>query len=202
MKPGKNSQLIPVIIIVLIVVVSVAAIVAFVRTIAGGDGASTEDNEITQEERALLSSTADRGVRMTVRGEITADETHRSYRVEITPSSRTMTTYKGYLDQLHDTVQISNNVAAYEEFVYALGRAGMDEGEAFTGVDDDTRGLCANGKILEFELLQNGQSTKRLWTTTCSGIDGSFTANDGVISDMFINQIPDSQALISDINKS
>ncbi len=27
---------------------------------------------------------------------------------------------------------------------------------------DDTRGLCARGKILEFETLQNGRSVKRL----------------------------------------
>lgn len=201
MKPGNNSQLIPVIIIVLIVVVSVAAIVAFIRTVAGG-GSSTDGSETDQEQSVLLSTTADRGVRMTVRGEITADETHRSYRLEVTPNSRSMTTYKGYLDQMHDTVHLSNNVAAYEEFVHALSLAGMDQGTPFTGVEDDTRGLCASGKIIEFELTQNSESVKRLWTTTCSKVKGSFTANHQAISEMFLNQIPESRDLISDINKS
>lgn len=200
MKPGRNSQLVPVIIIVLIVVVSVAAIVAFIRTVAGGGSSETE--EVVQEERALLSTTADRGVRMTVRGEITADETHRSHQIEITPNSRSMTTYKGYLDQMHDSVQLNNSVAAYEEFVHALARAGMDEGEPFTGPEDDTRGICATGKVLEFELLQNGQPIKRLWTTTCSRISGSFEANHQLISEMFMKQIPQSRELISEINKS
>lgn len=202
MKHGKNSQLLPVIIIVVVVVISVAMIVALVRTFIFNGGASTSE---TQEQRnadetALLSTGIDRGVRMTVRGGITADERFRSYQIIVKPTMRSMITYAGYLDQPIDTVQLENNGRAYEEFVYALNRAGMVKGTAFTGEKDDTRGLCSTGKILEFEILQNDRSLKRLWTTTCKD-KGSLQANATELSDMFLAQIPDGKKLLQKINK-
>ena len=167
MKHGKN-QLLPVIIIVIIVVISVAAIVSLVRTFFGGSSQNTETVQQQEDgEAALLSTSLDRAVRMTIRGEITADEKFRTYQIVISPNSRSMTTYASYLDQPIETEALDNNVKAYEEFVYALNRAQMMKGEPLEGEKDDTRGLCANGKVIEFETLQNDQRVKRLWTTTC-----------------------------------
>lgn len=201
MKHGK-SQLVPVIIIVIIVVVSVAAIVSLVRTVFSGNSAQTE-TAVQQDvgEAALLSTSLDRAVRMTIRGEITADEKFRSYQIVIKPNSRNMTTYASYLDQPLDSVTLENNTKAYEEFVYALNRAEMMNGEPLKGADDDTRGLCAKGKVLEFETLQNEQRVKRLWTTTCKDARGSLEANSTQLSDMFLQQIPQGRDLLKTINK-
>ena len=157
MKHGRNSQLVPVILIVVIVVISVAAIMAFVRTVMGGDSQNSSQQTKTQQEEAeeaLLSTSLDRAVRMTVRGGITADESFRSYQMTISPNKRSMTTYKGYLDQPQDNLNLDNNTKAYEEFVFALNRADMMKGDPLTGNADDTRGICANGKVMEFEILQ------------------------------------------------
>lgn len=202
MKHGKSSQIVPVILIVIIVVVSVAAIVALTKTLFFNDG----DNQTAQQQNAdvaaLLDTTADRGVRMTVRGNITADEQFRSYQVTITPSQRTMTTYAGYLDSPIDTVQYDNNVKAYTEFVHALNRAGMVAGQQFQGDQDDTRGICANGKVLEFETIQSSQPVKRLWTTTCKNAKGSLKASSDQLGDLFLIQIPAGDDLLDKINKS
>lgn len=202
MKHGKNSQLLPVIMIVVVVVVSVAMIVALVRTfiLNGGNTGPTTEQQRNADETALLSTAIDRGVRMTIRGDITANEKFRSYRITITPTMRSMVTYAGYLDQPIDQVQLENNSRAYEEFVHALNRAGMVKGTAFTGEKDDTRGICSNGKVLEFETLQNERTVKRLWTTTCKE-RGSLQANSGQLSDMFVAQIPQSKELLKKINK-
>lgn len=200
MNPHRGNQLLPVIIIVIIVVVSVAAIVALARTLLFND--SSEETEEVQRN-TLIETTADRAVRMTIRGEITADEEFRSYRITVSPSSRVMTTYAGYLDSQIDTVNLDNNTRAYEEFVFALDRAGMMEGTALTGEENDRRGLCPSGKILEFETLSGGQSEKMLWTTTCGGrAGGSFEANASQISDMFLQQIPQGQELLDNINEN
>ena len=202
MKHGKN-QLVPVIIIVIIVVVSVAAIVSLVRTFFAGDSAQSpvaQQQDVSEE--ALLSTSLDRAVRMTIRGEITADEKFRSYQIVIKPNSRNMTTYASYLDQPIDSVTLENNAKAYEEFVYALNRAQMMEGTPLEGAEDDTRGLCAKGKVLEFETLQNDQRVKRLWTTTCKDARGSLKANSTQLSDMFLQQIPQGRDLLKAINKS
>ena len=203
MKHGRNSQLVPVILIVVIVVISVAAIVAFVRTVMGGDSQNSSQQTKTQQEEAeeaLLSTSLDRAVRMTVRGGITADESFRSYQMTISPNKRSMTTYKGYLDQPQDNLNLDNNTKAYEECVFALNRADMMKGDPLTGNADDTRGICANGKVMEFEILQNERTVKRLWTTTCRNIRGSFKAKADYISELFLQQIPESRKLIKKIN--
>jgi hypothetical protein len=196
----RNNQLLPVIIIVVVVVVSVAAIVALARTLLFGGGDSGEQTEQPQQN-ALIQTSSDRSVRMTIRGPITADEKFRSYQITISPSSRVMTTYAGYLDQQIDTVQLENNSRAYEEFVFALDRAGMMEGTPLEGEQNDRRGLCPTGKILEFETLQNSNPTEALWTTTCGGVRGSFKGNSAQISDMFLGQIPQGPELLKKINE-
>lgn len=199
MNPNRSNQLLPVIIIVIIVVVSVAAIVALARTLLFGGGSGEQTEEI--EKNALIETTSDRGVRMTIRGPITADEAFRSYQITVTPSSRTMTTYAGYLDSQIDTVQLDNNTRAYEEFVFALDRAGMMDGTPLQGEENDRRGLCPTGKILEFETLKGRESEEMLWTTTCGGVKGSFEANSSQISDMFLGQIPQGPDLLRNINE-
>lgn len=200
----RKSQLVPVIIIVLIVVVSVAAIVSLARTIffsgGSGDNSSGQKTSIQTQQDALLNTQADRAVRMTVRGPITANEKFRSYQITITPSSRNMTTFESYLDQQIDTVQLDNNVKAYEQFVFALNRAGMMSGKPFEGDADDTRGICSSGKVLEFETLQNAQTVTHLWTTTCSGTKGSLTADSSYLGDMFLKQVPQGPTLLKKIN--
>ena len=202
MKQGKNSQLLPVIFIVIIIVVAVAAIVALVRTFVLGGGSGQETvQQVDADEAALLSTSAERGVRMSIRGELTADEKFRSYQITIRPGSRNMTTYEGYLDRPVESVNLDNNTRAYEEFVHALNRAGMIAGTPLQGEADDIRGLCHGGKILVFETLQNDQVLKRLWTTTCGRQSGgSLEANDTQLSSMFLQQIPEGPRLIKNIN--
>lgn len=201
MNPNRSNQLLPVILIVVIVVVSVAAIVALARTLLFGGGESTEQTE-EPEKVALVQTTSDRAVRMTIRGPITADEKFRSYQITVSPSSRVMTTYAGYLDQQIDTVQLDNNTRAYEEFVFALNRAGMMDGTPLEGEKNDRRGLCPTGKILEFETLQNSQPVEMLWTSTCGNAKGSFKANSSQVSDMFLAQVPQGPDLLKKINES
>lgn len=201
MKHG-NNQLLPVIIIVIIVVISVAAIVSLVRTFFGGQSqTSTTVQQREDAEAALLNTSAGRAVRMTIRGEITADEKFRTYQIVVSPTSRSMTTYASYLDQPIDSVTLTNNTKAYEEFVYALNRAQMMNGEPLEGDKDDIRGLCASGKVLEFETLHNDQRVKRLWTTTCKESRGSLKANSTKLSNMFLEQIPQGSDLLKAINK-
>ena len=202
MKHGKN-QLLPVIIIVVVVVLSVAAIVSLVRTffLNGDSGGVQTAQEKNADEEALLNTSVDRSVRMTVRGEITADEKFRSYQIVIKPNSRSMTTYSSYLDRPIDSVTLDNNTKAYEEFVYALNRAGMTEGEPLEEGKDDTRGLCADGKVLEFETLHNDQTVERLWTSTCKSARGSLVASSGQLSELFMQQIPQSRDLLRQIDK-
>jgi anionic cell wall polymer biosynthesis LytR-Cps2A-Psr (LCP) family protein len=198
MYKGNSSRILPIVIILIIVAIAIAALVSVGRLIFGGG--ETAKPETDGGQTALLDTSLSHSVRMTVRGPIVADENFRSYQVTVDPTSRNLTTYSGYLDQAIDTKQLSNNTKAYEQFVYALNNANMEKGTALTGDKDDTRGVCATGNVYEFDVLNNGNSVKHLWTSTCRGSTGSFKASVTQVERLFLNQIPDNQALLNKIN--
>jgi hypothetical protein len=194
MYRGNGARAFPIIIILIIVAIAIAALVSVGRSIFGGGDAA--DQPVDTSRSSLLNTGVDHSVRMTVRGPLVADESFRSYRITVSSSDRTLTTYSGYLEQPIDTKQLGNNVKSYDEFVHALEKANMVEGDAFTGDEDDTRGICAKGNLYEFEVLQSGSTVKRLWTSTCRGSAGSLRANSNQLQDLFLDQIPDNKDVL------
>jgi hypothetical protein len=192
-----SSRVLPVIIIIIIVIVAVAGLVSLSRAIFfSGEAAPAV---VDSSRDALLSTTAERSVRMTVRGPIVADESFRSYQITITPSSRSIVTYKGYLESVIDQVSLPNNVAAYDQFVHALDKANLPKGAELQGERNDLRGICATGQVNEFEILNNNESVKMLWTSTCSGSKGSLDASVKQLSNLFEAQIPNVDELTRSI---
>lgn len=198
MQRGKLSRIIPIALVVIIIIIAISAIVSLGQAVFRGGSNSQPNVDVGRE--ALLSTDADRSVQMTVRGPIVADENFRSYRITVTPSSRTMTTYKGYLQTAITTQTFSNNTKAYDEFVHALNLANAMKGTAFEGEKDDTRGICSAGVVYEFETAQAGQTVKRLWTSTCGGSKGSLAASTTQLKNLFIGQIPEGDALVRSVD--
>lgn len=197
MQRGKLARIIPIALVVIIVIIAISALVSLGQSVfKGGDSQPSVD--VSRD--ALLNTGVDRSVTMTVRGPVVADENFRSYRIDVSPSQRRMTTYDGYLQTVHDTRSLGNNTRAYDEFVHALDRANLMKGTAFEGDKDDTRGICATGNVYEFEILQSDQSIKRLWTSTCGGSKGSLVANLDQVRNLFVLQIPESNTLLSAVD--
>jgi hypothetical protein len=197
MATYKKSRTLPTILTVIIIIVAIAGLVALVRLLFFS-GSSTPIVDTSKDQ--LLSSTEGSSVSMTVRGPIVADENFRSYRITISPSSRSMNTYTGYLGAILDQRTLPNNVAAYEEFVHALDKANLVVGQPFSGDQNDVRGICATGRVTEFSLLSDGEATETLWTSTCGGSKGSLRASVDQLTQLFRAQIPESRALLSDIS--
>lgn len=194
MKRGVQ-RFIPIIFVLVIIALIIAAAVSVVRIFTGGGGEPTTSITDTSSQ-ALLSTTADRKVRMTVRGQITGDETFRSYQITATPGHRTFTRYQGYEGNPLVNKTYDNNVKAYDEFVHALNLANLPKGTQLTGNADDTRGVCAGGVLYEFEIINGSSVVKRLWTTTCLGNKGSLAGDVGQLQQLFIAQIPDADDYI------
>ena len=196
----KNSRVIPVALVLILVAVAIAAMISLARAVFFSGGSQTTVSQIDVSREALVSSTVDRSVRMTVRGPIVADEKFHSYQISVRPNTRTMTTFNGYLDTQLQQQVFSNNIPAYEEFVFALNRAGLADGKELTGESNDIRGICATGRVYQFEILNNSKSVKTLWTSTCKGIEGSLSAKLPTVRSLFHAQIPDSSSLIRTID--
>src|SRR5690606_5138366 len=117
---------------------------------------STTQTDVDTNRQALLDTTAGSAVSMTVRGPIVADENFRSYTIVVTPNSRDMKTYTGYLGTVLKHEKLGNNTAAYDEFVHALDKANMSAGKQLSDEKNDVRGICATGRVFEFATLKNG----------------------------------------------
>lgn len=200
MYRGNNTRVFPIIIIIIIIALIVTAVVSGINALMGGNRNNQSEETTVSTQDVLFDTSGANSVRMTVRGPIVSDEKHRSYRVSISPSSRSLVTYDGYLDTPLDTLQFGNNAKAYDEFVHALDKANAFDGTPLTGEDDDTRGICATGKIYEFELLQGSSVAKRLWTSTCKGSVGSLKASRVQVHNLFIEQIPDYEPTLKKID--
>ena len=203
MKYSKNSmsRFVPILLVIVITVVAVGAVIAIGRAFIGGDDGDTNTPQSSLDEAraALLSSDVSRSVRLTVRGRIVADENFRSYQITISPSSRIMTTYEGYIATALESKKLDNNFPAYEELIFALDKRKMMDGRVLSEEQNDLRGVCATGRLYEFETLVNGETLKKLWTSDCDGAKGSALANVSEIMDMFLQQIPDGRAMARDV---
>ncbi|OYX40999.1 hypothetical protein B7Y94_05735 [Candidatus Saccharibacteria bacterium 32-49-12] len=202
MKYSRNSfsRFVPILLVIVITIVAVAAVIAIGRSILGGGNQPTDPVGVVDDGRtALLTTDISRSVRLTVRGPIVADESFRSYRVTVSPESRVMTTYEGYLEKPLDTKSFGNNVPAYEEFVYALDKRKMMDSRDADEDLETLRGVCADKKLYEFETLVNGETVKRLWTSDCDGAKGTALANVGEIMEMFLKQIPEGRKMANDV---
>lgn len=199
MYKSSSSKVVPIVLVLIVVAIAIAALVSVGRAVFGGnENQSAERVDLGVE--SLVNTSVDRSVRMTVRGPLVADESFRSYQIAVDSSSRRLTTYSGYLDQTLESVRLGNNTKAYEEFVFALSRANLMKGEELEGEKNDTRGICATGRVYEFEVLQGNSVIKRLWTSTCKGSKGSLEASVKQVDTLFKEQIPDNQKTLSKID--
>lgn len=196
MATFRSSRILPTILTIVVIIIAIAGFVALMRLIFGG---GTTEPVIDTSRQNLLSTSEGRAVSMTVRGPIVADEDFRSYQVVISPTERRFTSYTGYLEVITNSQTLSNNTAAYDQFVNALNKANMVEGTPFEGERNNVLGICASGRVYEFRTINNNETTEMLWTSTCSGSPGSLRASATQLSQLFRSQIPEDAENIDDM---
>ncbi len=196
----KTSRMIPTILTVIVIIGAVIGLVALARVLffsnSGTSTPSASQDQAATNRAALLDTTDGSSVSMAVRGPIVADENFRSYRITISPTARHIQTFQGYLDTVIQEETLPNNTAAYDEFVHALNLANFTAGKQLSEAQNDIRGICAGGRVYEFKVLKAGDATQTLWTSTCSGSQGSLKANATQLTQLFTSQMPNAPALI------
>lgn len=181
------------ILIIIVIIAVIAGLVTVGRYIFGGRSANKEEQQarIETTRDQLLTLDSERSIQITVRGPIVGDEKFRTERIAIAPSQRVYTIYNSYLEDIKLQKSYDNNMEAYEEFVYALDKAAFTKpGKADVEEADDIRGICATGRVYEFEILGATGSLNRTWTSTCKGSPGTFGADLDQIVSLFKAQIP------------
>ncbi|MDB5179886.1 MAG: exported protein of unknown function [Candidatus Saccharibacteria bacterium] len=196
----RTSRIIPIVLVVVIIIIAIASLVSLARVVFFSGSSTSSTTQVDVSRDALLNTTVEHSVTMTVRGPIVADEAFHSYKIDIAPNNRHVVTYTGYLDTVVDQISLGNSVASYTEFVHALDKANLAKGKQLTGDNNDTSGVCATGNVYTFTIYNGTTDVKDLWTSTCSGSKGSLDASVTQLTSLFIKQIPGADKLISNIN--
>lgn len=162
------------------------------------------DDELTQQEqnrRQVTTIHSGRSVRMTVYGPVVANEDRESYEVSVSPSTRRFVAYKGYNQTQVESYSYDNSFEGYQQFVHALSRAGFDKERKVSDEQADDRGACSSGKRYVYELFENGDMIKRVWTTTCGNTKGTYAGTNTVTKDLFNRQIPQFSTVIRSLKQ-
>lgn len=194
----RNSRILPTILVVIIIIIAIVALISIARALFFSGSSNQAATDTT--EQSLLDTSPSSSVSMSVRGPIVAEENFHSYKITVSPNARQITTYNGYLGTVVAQQNFDNNTAAYEQFVNALNLAKMTAGNQPAGGEGDVKGVCATGRLTEFSILSNDQPVETLWTSTCSGSQGTLRANSSQLSSLFTAQIPGAQTLINDVS--
>lgn len=192
-RSGPN-RIIPIILVVVVVVAFIIGLVTVGRYLFGGNNPQrqqAEDAAVTARDQ-LLTLESDRSVRVTVRGPIVADEKFQTFRISISPSSRSYAIYEGYLEKVEYQNNFDNNMEAYEEFVHALDKADFTQpGRQSEEEAGDIRGICATGRVYSYEVIGPTGTVNSAWTSTCKGSPGTFGASVSQVTNLFTSQIPE-----------
>jgi hypothetical protein len=189
----SSNRVFPIILIIVVTIAVIAGLVTVGRYLFGGNSADRQAQEakVATARDELLTLETDRAVRVTVRGPIVGDDRFRTERISISPTQRVFTIYGTYLEDVEDQRSYDNNMEAYEEFVYALDKAAFTKpGPQDPEEASDIRGICATGRVYEFEVVGSASVVHRSWTSTCKGSPGTFGANLDQVVRLFTAQIP------------
>jgi hypothetical protein len=135
-------------------------------------------------------------MQMTVRGAVSADQTHKEYRITVGSSESTIEVFNGYQGNLVNSQSYPNNSAAYADFLQALQLAGYTLGNSDKKVADE-RGYCATGIRYVMGIKDGNKDIQRFWTTSCGGA-ATFKGKTNLVTGLFDRQIPDFEKIAGD----
>jgi hypothetical protein len=133
-------------------------------------------------------------VEYTTDGPINAEENHRTVRITINPTYRTIDVIKGYQGDILRTKTYPNNDKAYEEFLSALIRAGFTAGRKTSATFGS---VCPNGTRFQYKLVEGSKDVQNLWSANCNR--GTFGGDKNLTRTLFQAQIPEYTKLTNDV---
>lgn len=166
-------------------------ILIFVLLLRGGGGPAKPQVNLTSY------ATTDAIVEMIIDGPITAEQTHREVKIDISQNQAILTVYQGYQQTVLRSQSYANNQSAFAVFLHALNVNGFTKGNPDPSMRDE-RGYCAAGDRYIFSLTNDDKDIQRYWTTSCNG-GGTYNGNRAATIDLFQKQIPDYSQLTTNV---
>jgi hypothetical protein len=131
-------------------------------------------------------------------GPINGENAHRVIRIDVTANSRTIDIIQGYNGNVMSSNSYPNTSEAFGQFLAAIDREGFTKENKIRGTDYTA--ICPAQFRYTFQLSQNTENVKKLWTASCA--TGSFGGNRQAVTSLFQAQIPSYIKLTNGVNFS
>jgi hypothetical protein len=171
-----------------IVAVILVIVVAFTLVSNMGNRSATPADNTKKTAQLIDYADKNSEVTFTTIGRLVGNDEHREIRVVVSANERRIEIISGYDQQIISSQSYSNNQAAYETFLSALGGQGYITSKKSTV--DDSRSVCPTGQHYEYIVKENGEEKSNLWSVSCDKT-GSFNGRASTIRELFHRQIPD-----------
>lgn len=130
-------------------------------------------------------------------GAINGQEAHRTVRIRVTDSIRSVALVKGYNGDVIDRKTYSNTNAAFEAFLAGLEQGGFNK-ERRTRLS--FKSVCPSGSRFSYGLESEDDTVVDTWSASCER--GSFGGERTLIRRLFQAQIPDYDEFVDDVRFS
>lgn len=172
---------------------------SFQQTGSNADTKSASGNP-PESEPLEKAREAGKPVQFVQRGVVNGQDIHRSLRITVSPTARTIDILEGYNGTVIKSQTFSNTSAAYDAFVAALDGAGFTKSTDAAGRGTEGE-VCPLGYLYTYEIDPNAsQDFYRTWATSCSASQGTFTGSRPQVKTLFQRQIPDYAKFMNGVN--
>lgn len=177
--------------------VTIGLIIILIILLFGGDGGGGNDKKVQAPKtpRTLNSlASTDAQMRLTIIGPTNADQIHQQARITIDNGGNTFELIQGYENTVTESQSYESNETAFSNFLHALSLAGYTQGDNDPKLADD-RGHCPLGQRYIFEVIENGKTVSRYWSSNCGNKIKTYLGNTPLTLTLFQAQIPDYNTL-------
>ncbi len=164
-----------------------------------GHGSKTTPNNTPVVKPLPEYANTDAQVSTTIDGAITGDDTHRAIRITVSQNERLLEIIQGYSGNVISSNASYNTEDAYNVFLNAIALQGFTLNLKPTPANQSPIGKCPDGNRYIFQLTQNGETLKNLWTTNCGTKLGNFGGNAAGVLDLFEKQITNYDQLTANV---
>jgi hypothetical protein len=138
-------------------------------------------------------------VAMLVDGPVNAPSLHNQVLVTVTNSVTTFKVFGGYNDRVIKEKSFPMTEAAFHVFLRSLEYANFNKGQSSSNLSEAS-GYCPTGDRYIFTYNRNGKQIERYWITDCNGDPYTFDGNLSLTEQLFVNQVPGYENMISGLN--
>lgn len=138
-------------------------------------------------------------VAMLIDGPVNAESLHNQVLVTVTNSITTFEVFQGYNDQVVKEKSFPMTEAGFHVFLRSLEYANFNKGKTSAALSQAS-GFCPLEDRYIFTFDHGGKQIERYWITNCGGDPHTFDGNLSLTEQLFVNQVPGYNNMISSLN--